>query len=125
MSFIIMINKGNKNNRRGKPSSKLVSSLRKATHSDYEKLCALVVEAIINDCTNIEMSVNYLTRFEEGFPKGRIVGKEGRNDIRKINCYSLLEWLNAKGYTTIDRELLRIQKGIVTKLLNTLEGNYD
>lgn len=95
-------------NRRGKPSRAYRNTLKRPTRADYERLVRVAVEAVIRGSEDVLIAFPYLFKFPSDFPKGRLVEKEGLNDVRKIKASRLITWLHKHGHTDITMERLRI-----------------
>jgi hypothetical protein len=104
-------------------------TLRKPTEQDWQKLVQAAMEGIIDGKENILISFSHLVILPLDFPAGWIMWKHERNDIRKINCNKLLNWLHKEGHTEITPLMLNYEKGRFSKefseLFNKLEGSFD
>lgn len=82
---------------RHKPSKSLRDSTHAASAADLEILAKAVLVAIINRQKNLILKYPYFATFEESYPKGIIVKKDGVFDFYKVKVAKLADWLCSKG----------------------------
>lgn len=93
--------------RRGRPTKAYLSTLKRATSDDYQKLVRGAVEALISGSTDVLISFPYVFKFPEDFPKGILVEQTETTNVRRIKAKKLLAWLRERGHTDITTEALR------------------
>lgn len=107
--------------RNGKPSKAYKDSLHPATREDIERLVKGVLEAIIRNQGYIQLKTSYLFKWPDGMPQGKLLRKEGRDDIRVIAADKLLEWLNEKGHTSVTLDTIRGLRIKTAKAITAIE----
>lgn len=98
--------KKDKSHLRGRPSQAFLSTLRKATKSDYAKLERACLESYLKRSVHVIVKVPYTIEFPEDFPPKILVKVEESNYFYKISAKNLLRWLNRNNHSTLTSEAI-------------------
>lgn len=111
--------------RHGKPSKAYTATLRKPSIQDYDRLTKACVEAILSNQKDLIVSFGYTFKFPAGFPRGILESKDGASNYHRIKANKLLAWLHESGHTSINMEMIWVQRVAVAKMGNEIENMFE
>lgn len=88
----------------GRPPDDYIASLQKrAKKADYDRLALAACEAMLNGENSVFVAFHHTVRFPDDFPKGVLVDRTEKTDIRKMRAKKVYDWLYEHGHVKLPR----------------------